>query len=420
MLGKFLVITLVLISSSTLLRAQSSISTLAKAMTEENHAAILAAVKDAQRALGPKAGVPEEPDEYKPIPVKLKLLTKDDAQFGFSRDFAKLESMQTWKVGLDPTKLAYPLRAPASVLSGNVAAVRAAMDGADHCREIAQTAAEFLMWAQNQAGSGVFPFPAARGTSNARAMEAATRFLKNAERAGKLDAVVRNGWAYDDFGDGGLQFDNGECGIAMYEIYELTQDARYLESARRATEWAAARPLCTNWNYNSFSVELLAKAFEVTGEKRFLETAIHKARLGVIPGQLTEGPYAGRWFDPHNARPAYHYIMMRGLIRLVAAMPFSDSNHDEVLRSLTLGLTARNEEIITRGVMNKDKALEALLLADFYFKSDQDFLDRTRSIEALRIIGKMVSEEYRRGKHPLAPREWGLFLEAIKRGRIAL
>ena len=35
--------------------------------------------------------------------------------------------------------------------------------------------------------------------------------------------------------------------------------------------------------------------------------------------QLTEGPRKGRWADAHNARPPYHYIMVRGLAALAAA-----------------------------------------------------------------------------------------------------
>ena len=108
--------------------------------------------------------------------------------------------MRWWKVGVDPTTLAAPLRGPASVIAGNVAAVRAKLDGSERSLAIAKDAAEFLLWAQQQAGSGGFPFPAARGTSSARAMEVATRFLTKAEKAGKLDLVVRNGWIFDDAG----------------------------------------------------------------------------------------------------------------------------------------------------------------------------------------------------------------------------
>ncbi|HSH94481.1 MAG TPA: hypothetical protein VK968_10075 [Roseimicrobium sp.] len=387
--------------------------TLSNALLTDDLDAIRAAVAQGRIALGDKAGDPEVADEYKPVPKGATMLGREKAQAGFSPSFSKLESMCWWKVGLDPSKMSAPLRAPASVLAGNVAAARAKLDGAGQSVSMAREAAAFLMWAQEQAGAGVYPFPAARGTSDAKAMKVATAFLARAEKEGKLDQIVRNGWAFDDFGEGGLQFDNSECGVAMFELYELTRDTRYLDSARRAADWAASRPLCPNWNYNSFSVDLLAKAFQVTGEKSYLTSAIQKARLGVIPGQLTDGPRAGRWVDPHNARPAYHYIMMRGLARLAGVMPADHGSRPEILNSLKLGLRARNSEMVSRGVMNKDKAMESLLLVNRVFKEDKAFLESTQSVAALQAVALLVSAEAASGKFPLSPGEWGRFLEYV-------
>lgn len=393
--------------------AQMPNAELAKALAENNLEAVRAAVAAGREALGKKAGEPEVADEFRPVPAEAKLMSRDEAQRGFTQHFAPLEKMRWWKTGVDPTTLTAPLRGPASVIVGNVAAVRAKLDGAERSLAMAKDAAEFLMWAQEQAGSGVYPFPAARGTSKARAMEVATRFIANAEKAGKLDTVVRNGWAFDDAGDGGLQFDNGECGAAMLDLYEVTKDRLYLDSARKAADWAAARPLCPNWNYNSFSVFLLAKIFDVTHEVKYLDAAIHKARLGVIPGQLTDGPHAGRWTDPHNARPAYHYIMMRALVKVVAVMSPDHVARPEIVRALSLGLKARNAEMVAQGVMTKDHALESLLLVNHIFKNHAAFLRDTQSTAALDAIGRLISEEARRGKQPLGPGAWGLFLEHI-------
>jgi len=244
-------------------------------------------------------------------------------------------------------------------------------------------------------------------------MKVAIRFLERAERAGTLGTVVRNGWIVDDKGDGGLQFDNGECGAAMLVLYDVTKDVRYLDSARKAAEWAALQPLCPNWNYNSFSVFLLATLYEVTHEAKYLDAAIHKARLGVIPGQLTDGRHAGRWMDPHNARPAYHFIMMRALAQVAAVMPPGHPDRADIMRSLALGLTARNTEMVTRGVMNKDHAMETLLLVNRAFADNARFLRETRSTDALDTLGRLVSEEARRGRRPLGPGPWGLFLEGV-------
>ncbi len=386
---------------------------LSKAMVADDLDAVHAVVAKARANLGDKAGIPEVADDFRAVPADATMLSRDEAQRGFTPHFAVLEKMRWWSIGADPVKLKAPLRGVASVVAGNAAAVRAKLDGVDRSLEMAKEAADFLIWAQEQAGAGCYPFPAARGTSDARAMEVATRFLDNAEKAGKLGEIVRNGWAFEDMGDGGLQFDNGECGVAMFDLYEVTKDPRHLASARKAADWALVRPLCPNWNYNSFSVRLLARAFAATGDAKYLAAAVQKARLGVIPGQLTDGPRAGRWMDAHKARPAYHYIMMCALAQLAAVMPPAHEHRAEVLRALSLGLKARNTEMVERGVMNKDHAMEALLLVHSAFGGDAAFMRETRSEDALRSLALLVSAEAHRGKAPLAPGSWGKFLEQI-------
>ncbi len=215
---------------------KASADSLAKAMAANDLVAIRAVVAEAREALGEKAGIPEVADDFSKPPADATLLTRDEAQRGLAPHFSQLEKMRWWKIGTDPTKLIAPLRAVASVITGNTAAARAKLDGEERSVAMAKEAADFLIWAQEQAGAGCYPFPAARGTSDARAMEVATRFLTEADKAGTLDKIVRNGWAFDDLGAGGLQFDNGECGVAMFELYELTKDARYLDSARRAAD----------------------------------------------------------------------------------------------------------------------------------------------------------------------------------------
>ncbi len=412
-LGIIRVVFLLTVSTCAIGQSVNPKDALDKALLAEDLQAVQSAVESARIFLGDKAGEPEVPDQYRPVPKHATLLTRAEAQLGFTARFEELEKRSWWKIGLDPTKLTQPLRAPASVLVGNVAAVRAKLDGAKQSLAIANRAADFLMWAQEQAGTGVYPFPAARGTSKDRAMEAATSFLSKAEKAGRIDEVVRNGWAGDDLGDGGLQFDNGECGTAMFQLFEVTNDRRHLESANKATDWALSRPLCSNWNYNSFSVHLLAKAYAVTKNPRYLDGAILKARIGVVPGQLTSGTRIGRWIDPHNARPAYHYIMMRALAQLVSVMPNNHPESETMRNSLLLGLKCRNLEMVDRGIMNKDHAIETLIHVHHAFQGDTAFLTESRTDDALNAIGRLVSEEWRRGKAALGPASMGLFLEYI-------
>jgi hypothetical protein len=286
----------------------------------------------------------------------------------------------------------------------------ARFEGAARSLEMAKEAGDFLLWAQERAGTGGFPFPASRGVSSAAPFRAAERQLKLAAKQGRLDEVVRNGWAIRDDGNGGLQFDNAECGVALFELYAVTKDQRYLDAAKKSADWAAAQPLVVNWNYNSFSVYLLARAYRVTGAQSYLDSATRKALLGVIPGQITTGAHAGRWGDAHNARPSYHYIMLRSLTELAAALPRSNSKRAEILAALRLGLRARNKDILGPGTPNKDKAIETLLMVNQLFADDPVFLKETLSADALEALGKLVSAQARRGRAPLGPREWGMFL----------
>lgn len=392
-------------------QVQTSAQDLFIALNRGDATAIQDFISQERTRLGVMVGEPEVADTYQTSPKDASWIEPSLAKRGFTPHFKRLKQLASaWKIGIDPTRMTEPLRAPASIVSGCVAVAKAGLDGSEECVTLATQLADFLIWTQEQAGAGCYPFPAAKDTSTDQAMRVATRFLNKAERANKLTEIVRNGWAFEDHEDGGLQFDNATCGIAIFDLYDLTKDQRYLNSARKAADWALMRPLCTNWNYNAFSVHLLAKAHAITKESRYLDAAVQKARFGVLPGQLNEGPHAGRWMDAHNARPAYHYIMMSALAQLTAELPQTHPDHHAIQFALKLGLTTRNTEFFTHGIMTKDKAMEALILIHKLFADDPSFIVSTQSDSALHILGVHVSEEHRRGKLPLGPRAWGEFL----------
>lgn len=379
---------------------------LKQAIVSGDAAAVVAAAEVWKAELGGKAGVPERAETFTEVPAGAVILSPEEARRRMAELKLQVEG-QPWRPDILPEDLTVPLRVPASVLSGCAVAVRG---GGESCRQTGAAAVEFLLRAQQEAGTGGFPFPASRGPSKAKAMQVAAAFLRKAEAAGKLDEVVHKGWIVNDAGDGGLQFDNAECGVAMLDWYAATKDGRCLESARRAGEWAARQPLCVNWNYNSFSVWLLARLTQVTGEAHWRDAALRKARAGVMPGQLTAGTHAGRWADAHNACAPYHYIMMLALTELAGVLPAESPARAEVAGALHLGLKARNGEIVTRGVMNRDKAMEALLEVQRVFGADAAFLRETQSSEALEVLARLISSEAQRGREPLAPREWTQFL----------
>ena len=100
------------------------------------------------------------------------------------------------------------------------------------------------------------------------------------------------------------------------------KDETYLAAGRRAAGWAAKEKCCSNFNYNAFSVSLLARA----GMK---EAALEKFRVGVAPGQAKNG----RWVDPHNARTVYHIIILRALADL-GRSPEVDAIAQPAIRAL--------------------------------------------------------------------------------------
>ena len=393
-----------------------SAAQLADALRRADEAAIRRIAHETQQRLGDLAGLPEVADSYVVPPADVPPLSRHEAEAGFERLLRYVQRKKWWKIGLDPAATEHLPREVAAVVVACTAGVRADVAVRESLLREAREAADFLIWCQQQGGVGVYPFPTFKGGRGA-AFAAADRFLERAARAGLLSRVVRNGWAVDDLADGGLQFDNGLCGAAMFELYAVTRDERYLRSARSAADWAVDRTLVPNWNYNSFSVYLLAHAYRATDDRKYLDAAKRKTLLGVVPGQLTFGPLRGRWADAHNARPAYHYIMIRGLVALLGVLPADDPDRPAIVESVRAALTTRNSEFTARGIMNVDSSLEALLLVESAPQSVRAELAGCRTEEALAVIERRAADELRNDQGPAGPGVIGrLFEHAVRRG----
>jgi hypothetical protein len=359
--------------------------------------------------LGDRAGAPEKGERWRAIPKRdTGPLTAEDVPDAFKLYLKMIRQQRWWRIGLEPTKLDHKPREAASIVSGCLAARRAGCKHGDQLLAMARDVGDFLVWTQRQAGAGVIPFPARCG-GQGRVFGIVDRLLRKAERTGRLNQVVRNGWIIDDLGGGGVQFDNGLAGVALWELYEATKDKTYLASARAASDWAAGQPCVPNWNYNSFSVYLLAKAYRVTGEPGYLASAKEKAQLGLYPGQLLHGRHRGRWADPHNARIAHHYIMVRALGSLAAAMDARDPERKICLRALTLALQARNREYTPKRICQIDAALEALLLLE----RDLPALPDAGRAATLNLLSRYAAAWFRLGRAPVSPGVWGRYLEYV-------
>ena len=381
---------------------------LAAAQKAENEGEVIRLADMAIKVLGDQAGIPEIADQFRKVPKNAKPLSPQELRMAFDPYINFIESQKWWKVGLDPTNTNHLPRELATIIEGCLSARSVNEANAERLLKIAKDAGDYLIWSQEQAETGVIPFPAVRN-GKGRPFEVAERFMRQAEKDGKLDQVVMNGWAVEDFSDGGLQFDNGLAGVALVELFEATKEDKYKQAAIRAADWAITRPVVTNWNYNSFSVFLLAEVYRITGDKRYLESAKKKTRLGLLPGQLTEGPRKGRWADPHNARPVYHYIMVRGLAALAAVMPRDDADLPAVVESLRLALSARNPDF-EKGVFNVDSSVEALIRVKLLPPHVAEKLSECNIDEAFEILECYAAEGFRTRKSPLGPGAWGQLL----------
>ncbi|MBN8216593.1 MAG: hypothetical protein J0L75_08110 [Spirochaetes bacterium] len=369
------------------------------------------------KSFGNQAGEPEEPDSFTAVPADFAPLTPAERPKAYGIALKYLQKMRWWRIGLDPVRTEHALREVSDAIRGLLAARRAGSEHPDLLLAEAKAAGDFLLWAQESAGTGVFPFPAVRG-GRSRAFQVAERFLAQAEAAGKAALIATNGWLIDDLGRGDLQFDNGLCGVALFDLHEACGEEKYRKAALAAAEWALRRPAVPNVNYNTFTTFLLCRAFRATGEVKYLESAKERMRLSVYPGQVLEGPRAGRWADAHNAKPVYHYIIVRGLASLLSALPPEDADRPQALASLRAALIARNHDFVEKGICNKSSAFEALLLVKMLPGLPEMDLAGCFVEEALSALERMAVGEIRSGRGGVGPLEWGFYLEFLsRRGR---
>ena len=380
--------------------------------------AVRAVVAESLRIFGDQAGLPEVKDVYRAPVAGAQLFAADRVAESFGPYAEHIGKIRWWKTGLDPAKLNHALRETATVARACLAAARAEPKLAARLLPIARECGDFMLWAQAEAGTGVIPFPALREGSG-RSFEVSERYLAGLEKSGQLASVVRKGWvSADPMEEGGLQFDNGLGGCALLELFAVTQDRRYLDGALKAADWAASAPVVPNWNYNSFSLQLLAQAYEATRDERYLVAARRKFLFGVQPGQLIDGPRAGRWADAHNARPAYHYIMVRALASLVVVLPKDDADRPAALACLRLALRARNPEFTSKGIMNVDSSIEALVAVERLPAAVREELGLCEVTEALDVLERYAAYGVMKGKPSAGPEACALLLErAARRGR---
>lgn len=308
---------------------------LAAAMHSEDVAKVRSAISKITETLGSQAGVP---DARRPgRRVQGLLLQESEATELF------VEALRSEGSSLRQLMAGKPLPNQMLRIHGDI--LRAVADifplAEKHVHQalpdltrLAEGTAKVLLNLQQP--DGHFPFPDLRGKN--------LRFgamIERAVAAGR--AEVREGWLISPDPDGGSQFDTGVCGAALLRAGKVFHQESWLAAGLRAADWAAGQKCCANFNYNAFSISLLAEAWRVTSLEPYRAAALKKFRLGLAPGQAANG----RWLDPHNARTVYHVIILRALGDLASIV---GDERDEVDRITQPAVRALLDEFDAMGI----------------------------------------------------------------------
>jgi hypothetical protein len=239
-----------------------------------------------------------------------------------------------------------------------------------------------------QQPEGHFPFPDLRG-KNIRFGD----MIDKQVAAGQ--AVVRDGWIITSDPEGGSQFDTGVCGVALLVAGHMSGNDEWKRAGLRAADWALGQPCCGNFNYNAFSVSLLAHAFRVSGDTKYLDGAVKKFRVGVAPGQAPNG----RWLDAHNARTVYHVIILRALGDLAAVLPADrGTERAEVDGAARPAIKALLDEFDAMGITVE--ALPELLTLEGLFSDDVRLRKATQNMAASLIAKCTDGQRVKMGAQP--------------------
>jgi hypothetical protein len=399
-------------------RLQFAKEKLANAQTRENIEDVYRAVHQINHILGNQLGMPETPQEYRKISPDLPLFPENATRDGFETYRIRLEKDAWWRDF--PTSKECPdvLRTVASVVNGCLNSVKADCANSDLLLSIAIEAGNYLLYAQKEAGNGVFPIPDLRGKGG-KFDEMVTEFLSEAEKNNKLDEVMHNGWIIEDLQEGHLFFDHGLCAFAITELYEATGDPIYLDSILWAEQWLSDRPSVPNWNYNSFPILFLCKLARITSEPSYFDKAIKRFHFGILPGQLVDGEKQGKWNDPHNALWVYHMIIVRSMLEMQETLElFPESlqqdQRERFEESFYNAFDVLLDAMKENGITHPDILCECLSRVILSEQSFSLYQNDSRFQSLYQSISRFVYERDLQGKPYLSPASRGYFLRAMK------
>lgn len=108
----------------------------------------------------------------------------------------------------------------------------------------------------------------------------------------------------------------GYGALTLIMAHEIMQVPGALEAACRAGDWTLGKPLTGNVNYDLFAMWFLPQLYRLTGEDKYLESAIWRTEGACFDGQNPGGAWPG-----HNLSFGYHSIILLGLAQLYHELP---------------------------------------------------------------------------------------------------
>jgi len=357
------------------------------AQMAKNEKLVLSLAGQIVEHLGPWAANPNNVPKYH-AQIKTHQPDEETVLALWRKINAKVKKNALWVEVPDgnPDKMKHGLRQAARPIIAN--AIMYNIDGfkTPNLLQFIKEGADYLL--KLQRNNGLFPSPDLRGddrhytTYNKRALK------KNPE------ALVE-GWFVDDY-RGELQFDHAVSGLAMLKAFQVTQDKKYLDSAIKAANWAISKELDTNWSYNAFSAWLLGETYQITGVQKYLFHAIEKLKLGVLPGLIDEG----RWFDPINSRLIYHATNVRGMLAVYRNLEDNDLFKEVLRRKISIAVDNAARQIISNGASSATTSTVMLVEAMEIFGPNTEWQT------ALKInVNAAIDTSQKKGSTPI-----GVFL----------
>jgi hypothetical protein len=282
---------------------------LTAAMAKEDREGVDMAIAAMVLVLGEDVGVPDlrrKGDTDKPIPVK----PADVADIFLKMIESDSRALKVLSAGV-PAAETMP-RAYASIVQGCVI-IRPLVER-HHKARLANLDALVRGCCKSmlalQVEPGHFKFPDLRGKH--------ARYGDLIDRAVDRDVNAMDGnWVVLALPEGASQVDAAECGLALLRAGAAYKNDEWTKAGRKAADWAMGAACVPDFVANACSVSLLCEAHRVNSEKKYLDAAWKKARIGLLPGQATNG----RWLDAHSGRTMNHIVLLRALHDLEETLP---------------------------------------------------------------------------------------------------